>query len=83
MPGLLVEFNGAGEESVFFGETRETQLTSLRRHIVTASMRLASCKKEDTSHFEIIKKQLQLMEAFVKLNSAWKNKENTICNVGR
>ena len=36
----------------------------------------ASCKKEDTSHFEIMKKQLQTMEAFVKLNSAWKNKED-------
>ena len=52
---LLMEFRGAKEASLFFGEQRNVQLKSVRRHIVTASQRLTSCTQDQMDGYEQLK----------------------------
>jgi hypothetical protein len=75
---LQEQFNVAGEASLFFNDNADTQMkVVVRKHMVTATSWLSSCKPEEREHFELMKKRLQGIESCMKLWATWSSNQKT------
>ena len=64
-------FETANEDSIYFGDKMQVQLKCIRRYIAAASQKVASTKKDELDHAEMMKKQLQMIETCMKSWSTW------------
>ena len=69
-------FKEANETTIHFGPYNATSLKSLRRHIATATGKIASVSDAEAEGATVSLKKLQMIESSIKIWNAWQNKAN-------
>jgi hypothetical protein len=67
----IYKFRMADESSLYFGEGQPAQLRSISRYIVTVSSKVLSAPADKEEELTMAKKQLQVVEAGMKVHVQW------------